>query len=179
MFADLPWLNNYFSSILSDPRDISPKPYLMFFTSLSISSMYLLPFIFMIASFIILKIISCLKPNTKQTIDNLISVFYCFFLGGLSFAAAACVQGATLNPMDNDLTISCFFYLLGLVVFLNILAEAVWSTCKDRNNLFKIRIIVKSVLLSILHYNAIYLFPLVIVCEVVFIVIKIKFFKVS
>jgi hypothetical protein len=179
MLADFSWLNEYFFSILSDPRDNSPKPYLIFYTSLSFSSMYLLPFVLLITVFVLLKLISCLKPSSKQALGNLISVFYSYFLGGLSFAAAACVQGAILNPMDNDLTVSLFFYLLGLVVFLSILAEAVWSTCRDIHNLFKIRTIVKSVLLSILHYNAIYLFPLVIVCELAYMVIKMKLFKVN
>ena len=179
MLADLPWFNNYFASILSEPRDISPKPYLMFYTSLSISSMYLLPVIFLMVSFVLLKTVSYLKPKSKATTKNLLSVLYSFFLGGLSFAAAACVQGAILNPIDNELTVSSFFYLLGLVIFLNMVAEAVWSTCRAKHNFFKIRVIVKSVLLSIMHYNAIYLFPLVMVCEVGFMVIKVKLFRLN
>jgi hypothetical protein len=151
----------------------------MFYTSLSISSTYLLPVVFLVVNFILLKTVSYLNPKTKATTKNLLSVFYSFFLGGLSLAAAACVQGAILNPMNNELTVSSFFYLMGLVMFLSVLVEAVWSTCRAKHNFFKIRVIVKSVLFSIMHYNPIYLFSLVMVCEVVFIIIKVKLFKLN
>ena len=87
-------------------------------------------------------------------------MFYNYFLGGLSFAVAACVQGAFLNPLET-FTLTLASYLFGFVLFVLLLGEAVWSTVKDYENMFKIRIILKSVLLSVLHYNALYLFGLV------------------
>jgi len=101
MLADLPWLNNYFASILSEPRDISPKPYLMFFTSLSISSMYLLPLIFFVVIYILLKTVSCLRPKSKEIIKNLLSVFYSFFLGELR---CSCMCSGSYSQPDDQLT---------------------------------------------------------------------------
>ena len=61
MFADLPWLNNYFAAILSDPLDSAPSPYLLFYNSLSIASTYLLAVIFMVAMVLVLGVFAYLK----------------------------------------------------------------------------------------------------------------------
>jgi hypothetical protein len=58
MIADMPWIKNFFAELLSDPRDITPQPYLLFYTSLSIASTFLLPIIFMILIYTVLKVIS-------------------------------------------------------------------------------------------------------------------------
>jgi len=130
MFADMPWLNNYFAKLLSDPRDITPKPYLFFYTSLSISSTYLLPVAFIAFCYIILGLISTVCKHNKETFVNIVLFLYNYFLGGLSFAVVACVQGAFLNPLQSfNLTSSS--YLFGFVLFVVLLGEAIWSTVKD------------------------------------------------
>ncbi len=58
MFADMPWFNNVFASSLADPRDSSPAPYLLFYTSLNVASTFLLPISFMLLCFIVLAIIA-------------------------------------------------------------------------------------------------------------------------
>ena len=161
MFADMPWFNNVFASSLADPRDASPAPYLLFYTSLNVASTFLLPILFMLLCFIVLKIIACSHKDKIETLQNISWVIYNYFLGGLSFATAACIQGALLNPMDNWITVSSAFYLLGICLFVVLLGEAIWSSAKDSHNLFKIRTIAKSVLLSVLHYNALYLFVII------------------
>ena len=42
MTADFPWLNDTFASALSNPSDLSPSPYSLYYVSLSIASTYLL-----------------------------------------------------------------------------------------------------------------------------------------
>jgi len=43
--ADLPWLNEWFGYYLSDPSDITPLGYSIYYSNMSIFSMYLLPLI--------------------------------------------------------------------------------------------------------------------------------------
>ena len=97
MVADLPWLNSILGNILSDPRDISPYPYRLFYVSLSFASTYLLSFgvIFVIA--VILLISKYLIDDEKRAIKNAASFVYCFFIGGLSFASVLSVQGSIMN----------------------------------------------------------------------------------
>jgi hypothetical protein len=71
MVADMPWINNYFAGILSDSRDSTPAPYLLFYSSLSIASTFLLPIIFMIISYLILKVISKIKKEQAETPSNI------------------------------------------------------------------------------------------------------------
>lgn len=131
MIADMPWINNFFAGLFSDPRDSTPAPYLLFYSSLSIASTFLLPIIFMVLSYIILTVISYFKKEENETIANIGLIIYNYFLGGLSFAAVACVQGAFLNPIENDLTVVSGFYLFGILFFLMIFGEAIWSTARD------------------------------------------------
>lgn len=42
MTLDLPWLNDFFASIISEPSDITPEPYLVYYTNLSLASTFLL-----------------------------------------------------------------------------------------------------------------------------------------
>lgn len=56
---------------------------------------------------------------------------YNYFLGGLSFASVACVQGAFLNPLADDFTVASVFYLFGIITFLILLGDGIWSTAKD------------------------------------------------
>lgn len=131
MFADLPWFNKVFASSLTDPLDSTPAPYLLFYANLNIASTFLLPIMFIILAFIVLGLISYFKKSSKETALNIALVVYNYFLGGLSFAAVACIQGAFLNPMTSHFTISSGLYLFGIFIFVLVLLEAVWSTSKD------------------------------------------------
>lgn len=146
----------------------------MFYQSLSIGSTFLLPIAFIVICYLTLKVVSCLGLVSKIAIKNTGLVIYSFFLGGISFAGAGCVQGAFLNPMTNNFTISSAFYLFGLILFISVVMESAWSTYQDKHNLFKIRVIVKATLLSVLHYNPLYLLALVLGTEAFFIFLKIR-----
>jgi hypothetical protein len=68
MFVDFPWLNKFFGTYLSDPRDKSPNIYSFFYTNMNIASTYLLA-LFVIIFFTVIGLIiskSCrLKYNRK------------------------------------------------------------------------------------------------------------------
>ena len=61
MVADFPWLNDYFGANLSEPTDKTPLPYLLFYTSLSIGSTYILALLVIIFIVVVLFIIAYLK----------------------------------------------------------------------------------------------------------------------
>ena len=42
MAADLPYLNDYFGSVLSDSSETVPLPYAVFYTNMNLGSQYLL-----------------------------------------------------------------------------------------------------------------------------------------
>ena len=100
--------------------------------------------------------------------------FYNFFLGGVIFASVTCIQGALIN-FAEEYTRKSNFYILGFFVFLAVAVEAFWSFYKDRKNMFKIRVMVKAIIISILHYNAIYLFAMAIGTEIFFMYFQWKF----
>ena len=114
MIADLPWLNKTFGTILSRESDTSPDPYRLFYTSMSIASTFLLPLMIISLLFLVFVILMCSFQNCKYHIKNLMLFFYCFFLGGMSFAFATCVQGAFLN-FHHLFTLNFIFYLLGII----------------------------------------------------------------
>ena len=98
MAADLPWLNSYLSDLLSDPRDVSPAPFFLFYTSLSLASTFLLALAVIIALALLLLLGTYLgESSSRRTFKNIGLFLYNFFLAGTSFAAIACVQGAFLN----------------------------------------------------------------------------------
>lgn len=45
MTADLPWLNYYISKYLSDSSDSTPSGFLLYYSNMTIFSMYLLPLV--------------------------------------------------------------------------------------------------------------------------------------
>ena len=163
MFADLPWLNNAFADRLSDASDASPAPFRLFYASLSLSSTFLFALITIAAITVVLATIAYLSVDSRTTVRNVALALYNFFLGGICFAAVVSVQGAVLNSMASFSVVS-LFYLLGIVLFVCVLGEALWSLRKDVQNLFKLRVIAKCVLLSVLHYSPISLFSLVVCC---------------
>jgi hypothetical protein len=97
MLADLPWLNSFFGELLSDPRDSTPSPYLLFYTSLSIASTYLSVLALLFSLALILVVIAYLVEEWRPTITNIAKFIYTFFLGGLSLSAVLCIQGSFLN----------------------------------------------------------------------------------
>ena len=125
----------------------------------------------MLLSALMLALFAYCASHRVSVIKNIWQFIYCFFLGGLSFASAACTQGAFLN-IANEFTAYSAFYLLGVTVLMIMLGEAFWSVIKNRRNLFKMRIIAKGILLSMMHYNPLYLFSIVLAVETFFIFLQ-------
>lgn len=69
-FLDFPWLNNYFSSILSISSDKSPPSFQMFYNNLNLSSTYLLALIVFLALYVPIKIYSTYKNCKKSAIKK-------------------------------------------------------------------------------------------------------------
>lgn len=63
---------------------------------------------------------------------------------------------------------------MGMIIFMVLLGDAVWSSCKDRSNLFKVRVLMKAGILSILHYGPLYLCSVVIASEIFFLFLQWK-----
>jgi hypothetical protein len=97
MVADFPWLNSLFGETLSEPTDVSPYPYLLFYNSLSIGSTYMLALIVIIFMASVLLLLAYLKKTWRPTLSNIGLFLYNFFLAGVAFAAVISVQGALLN----------------------------------------------------------------------------------
>ena len=66
MTADFPWLNDTFASALSNPSDLSPSPYSLYYVSLSIASTYLLACIVTAFLAIFLTIIGSIWTDAYQ-----------------------------------------------------------------------------------------------------------------
>ncbi len=141
---------------MSTPTDATPLPYLLFYVSLSIASTYLTALLTIAAIAVVLGIAAYMSPPLKPTVKNMAGFFYCFFIGGLALACVCCVQGAFLN-LISEFTVKSGFYLLGMVGALVLLGEAVWSSSQASENLFKVRLMVKVTLISLMHYSAVYL----------------------
>lgn len=97
MVADLPWFNLTFAELFSNPTDLIPTPYLLFYVSLSLASTYLTAILAILALAIVLGIYAYVSPSMKPTLKNVGDFLYCLFIGGLSFACVCCAQGAFLN----------------------------------------------------------------------------------
>ena len=161
MISDMPWLNRFFGSSLSLATDSTPFPYLLFYTSLSLASTYLLALVVICTIVLSLVATAYLCESTRGVIRNMGLFVYNFFLGGVSFAALICMQGALMN-VASEYTLKSNFYLLGFIILIGLLMEAVWSFWQNHENLFKLRVLVKALVISLLHYNALYLLAILI-----------------
>ena len=157
MSADLPYLNDYFGSVLSDSSETIPLPYSVFYTNLNLASQYLLPLCVCVLLIIITLLVgkSC---EAEKIMFNYLSFLYMFFVFGLSFMGCACLQGAILNPITS-ITINGLFYILGIIIYVCLCAETLYRIIfKDaKEYVHKVRIILKATLLSLSHFSPIYL----------------------
>lgn len=98
MYADFPFLNNFFGALFSDPRDKSPTAFLVLYTNMNIASMYLLAvciafFLWIVA--LLIKFSCEFKHNERM--NAIFVLLYNFFVFGLVFAGCASLQGAIIN----------------------------------------------------------------------------------
>ena len=65
MVADLPWLNDFFGATLAEPTDTTPLPYLLFYSSLSIGSTYLLALLVIAFLAVLLGLLAYLRESWR------------------------------------------------------------------------------------------------------------------
>lgn len=91
------------------------------------------------------------------------------------FASCASLQGSIINPY-NIISINGVGYVLGIILYVITLGLCLNSLQKDWSFIL-LRLFVKGTLLSIAHYNPIYIFAVAITMDMflVFIEIKVRF----
>lgn len=83
-------------------------------------------------------------------------------------ASCASLQGAILNPIDQ-VSLNAVFYILGIVLYIIILMECFWSLYQSKTYIYKIRIIIKATMLSLMHFSPVYIAASALVVDTLFI----------
>lgn len=100
MYADLFFLNKFFSASLADIRDSSPAAFSIFYVNMNIASMHLLALCIFLTLCILVFLIGRICQSKYQTqIDALFTFLYNYFIFGMTFAGCASLQGAIINPI--------------------------------------------------------------------------------
>jgi hypothetical protein len=162
MTIDLPWANYLIGSVLGQQADGIPKNLAMYFYNLNIASTYLLALCVVIGLFCLRFLIheSKVLARTKYT-----QLIYCIFMFGMTFAGSLSLQGAKLNSIQK-LTVNSLFYLIGIILYLTILVEMLYSVYQSKQNFYRLRIFLKATLLSIAHFKPIIFVSMSIVLDV-------------
>jgi hypothetical protein len=104
----------------------------MYYYTMSLSSTYFIAFLILIGLAILGKLFikdSSDKANKSLKYRYLI---YNIFIFGLTFSGSLSLQGALYNPM-GEFTVSSFFYILGIIVFLLVICEAFYSIKNNKS----------------------------------------------
>jgi hypothetical protein len=151
MTVDIPWANYQIGSVLGQQADKIPKNLAMYFYNLNIASTYLLGLCVGIGFFCLRFLIHESKGLARTKYTQLI---YCIFMFGMTFAGSLSLQGAKLNSIQK-LTVNSLFYLIGIILYLIILIEMLYSVYQSKKNFYRVRIFLKATILSIGHSNPI------------------------
>lgn len=86
---------------------------------------------------------------------------------GFSIVYYACVniQGAFYNPLQL-ITVNGVFYILGMLLMIYVTIETIYSMIRNFKSINKVRVFIKGVLLSLAHFNPIYLISVCITTDV-------------
>jgi hypothetical protein len=84
---------------------------------------------------------------------------------GLVFSGSLALQGALYNPIKT-VSLNSFFYIIGILAYVGILLEIIYSIYDNKDKLYKARIFMKASLLSISHINPITAFSITLVIDV-------------
>ncbi len=99
------------------------------------------------------------------------SIVYNVFLFGLIFSGSLSLQGAFYNPIKL-VTLNAFFYLIGVLMFIFIFIEIIYSLNQNKQNFYKIRIFIKASMLSIGHVNPITVFSITVIIDLLMIALQ-------
>lgn len=95
-----------------------------------------------------------------------------FFYFGMVFAGCASLQGSIMNPY-NIISINGVGYVLGIILYVITLGLCLNSLHKDWS-FSLLRLFVKGTLLSIAHYNPIYIFAVALTMDMFLVFIELK-----
>ena len=102
----------------------------------------------------------------KFKLESYSDFLFNFFGFGLIFAGCSSAQGAILNPL-NILTINGSMYIFGILVYLLVLSHVIYALyLHSISKIFKLRLFIKATLLSLAHFNPIYIVAAVIVLDI-------------
>lgn len=90
---------------------------------------------------------------------------------GMIYAGSLSLQGAIFNPIQK-VSVNGLFYLLGILGYIVVFIEMVYSINKDKNELYKVRIFIKASLLSIGHLNPIIVVSVAIITDILLIILQ-------
>lgn len=90
---------------------------------------------------------------------------------GMIYAGSLSLQGAIYNPIQK-ISVNGLFYLLGIMGYIAVFIEMIYSINKDKYELYKVRIFIKSSLLSIGHVNPIIVVSVAIITDILLIVLQ-------
>lgn len=140
----------------------------MYFYNLNLASTYLLS---LILSAILLSLRFIINKDNQFARTKYTKFIYSVFIFGMAFAGSLSLQGAIFNPIQT-ISVNGFFYLLGILCYIGVLIEMLYSTHKDKNELYKVRIFIKASLLSIGHLNPIIVVSVAIITDILLIVLQ-------
>ena len=135
---------------------------------LNIASTYILA----LALFVILiSLRFAINANKELLRSKYTHLVYSVFVFGLTFAGCLSLQGAKFNPI-SQLTLNSVFYLIGIIAYLAIFIEILYSVHSNRQNFYKIRIFLKATLLSLGHINPIIVVSMAIILDILLTVLQ-------
>ena len=167
---DLPWLNKFIGGYLANQADYVPNPYIMYYFNLSTVSTYCLAFI-LFGLLMIVKFVYFYQSKAELAKIKFTQIVYSIFIFGLILSGSLALQGAFYNPIKT-VSLNSFFYIVGILSYVGIFLEIVYSIYKDINNFYKARVFLKASLLSIGHINPITVFSITLVIDVLLMLVQ-------
>lgn len=80
-------------------------------------------------------------------------------------------QGAFIN-YSQILTLNGGFYILGMLMFIYVTTETFYAFYRNFRNIHKVRIYLKACLLSLAHYNPIYIVSVCVIIDILLAVLQ-------
>jgi hypothetical protein len=166
--ADLPWLNLLTASLATN-ADLSPNSYLLLYPNMTLASTYLSSLCLILAIILTLGLAALFSRERREGLRAVGVFLYNFFEVGLIMAGSMSIQGAYYNNL-NYITSNSWLYLVGIVLFVVVAVANLWMAVTSIHRINKIRVLVKTSFLSLLYVSPIYLLPIALGLELIFIV---------
>jgi len=168
MMTDIPWFNDKIGPLVGERSDYVPQQLVMYFYNLNIGSTFLIS---LALSIVLLSLRFAISKNKELLRSKYTDFVYCVFMFELTFAGSLSLQGAKFNPI-KQISLNAVFYLVGILVYLVVLIEMLYSVYNSKQNFYKVRIFVKATLLSIGHLNPIIVVSVSIITDILLIILQ-------